>query len=143
MYGNMLIDLVMFILLSHSMAWKNPWNAIQTLSTCSKVSTAFITGLVLATTINPVFAEAISSPAPSSTIIYRSGKAPDGRVPITSESKKDITFLRCMSNCKSVCQRPSEGRAKLDCVQDCQDQCCNSYEQCSFKIKTTGIGTGL
>jgi hypothetical protein len=29
-----------------------------------------------------------------------------------------------------------EGNARLDCQQDCQDQCCNSYEQCSFKVKT-------
>ena len=29
-----------------------------------------------------------------------------------------------------------EGVARLDCQQDCQDQCCNSYEQCSFKVKT-------
>lgn len=78
----------------------------------------------------------------SSPVIYRSGKAPEGLPVAKTDSKKDYGFLRCMSNCKAQCLKPSEGLAKLDCAQDCQDQCCNSYEQCSFKI-TTNIGGGL
>ena len=75
---------------------------------------------------------------PSSAIVYKSGKSPIGKVAEKSESKKDISFLRCMSNCKAKCQLPGEGPAKGDCVLDCQDQCCDSYEQCSFRVKTTG-----
>jgi hypothetical protein len=79
----------------------------------------------------------------SSVPIYRSGKNPDPLSNSNKDSKvgtkKDINFLRCMSNCKSQCQMPGEGLVKTDCVQDCQDQCCDSYEQCSFKIK---INTG-
>lgn len=73
--------------------------------------------------------------------IYKSGKNPSSSSSSDSKvgTKKDIDFLRCMSNCKSDCQKPGEGLAKNDCIQDCQDQCCNSYEQCSFKIK---INTG-
>ena len=75
--------------------------------------------------------------------IYRSGKNPEAFSNSNKDSKvgtkKDINFLRCMSNCKSQCQLPGEGLVKTDCVQDCQDQCCDSYEQCSFKIK---INTG-
>lgn len=73
--------------------------------------------------------------------IYKSGKNPDGvsSKESTVGTKKDTSFLRCMSNCKTQCQLPGEGLVKSDCVQDCQDQCCNSYEQCSFKIK---INTG-
>ncbi len=83
----------------------------------------------------------------SPTIIYKSGKTPYiegsslGRKDSNSESKKDISFLRCISNCKAKCQLPGEGLAKNDCVQDCQDQCCNSYEQCSFRIKPTAGNT--
>ncbi len=81
----------------------------------------------------------------SANVIYKSGKNP---IPVdkndpTAGSKKDINFLRCMSNCKSKCQLPGEGLAKADCVQDCQDQCCDSYEQCSFKIKTSTIGNSI
>ena len=75
--------------------------------------------------------------------IYRSGKNPEVLSNSKKDSKvgtkKDINFLRCMSNCKAQCQLPGEGLVKTDCVQDCQDQCCDSYEQCSFKIK---INTG-
>lgn len=72
-------------------------------------------------------------------LIYKSGKNPVPPNPPDSKegTKKDSSFLRAMSNCKSYCQKPGEGMAKLDCLQDCQDQCCNSYEQCSFKIKTS------
>jgi len=82
-------------------------------------------------------------------IYYKSGKAPvsmdlkeknsntKGASDSKAGTKKDSNFLRCMSNCKSDCQAPSSGLAKVDCFQDCQDQCCNSYEQCSFKSKQT------
>jgi hypothetical protein len=80
--------------------------------------------------------------ADAKVLIYKSGKSPTP--PNQSDpkkgTKKDSTFLRCISDCKTRCQRPGEGLAKNDCVQDCQDQCCASYEQCSFKIKTTAGG---
>jgi hypothetical protein len=79
----------------------------------------------------PVIAADISS----STILYKSGKSPEGLPIKKSDSKKDITFLRCISDCKTKCQLPGQGIGKVDCIQDCQDQCCNSYEQCSYKIK--------
>eukprot|EP01038_Epipyxis_sp_PR26KG_P010717 gene10717-14390_t len=84
--------------------------------------------------------EVYAADIPSKVLLtYKTGKNPVGLYPSDSKvgSKKDTTFLRCMSNCKSTCQRPNEGLAKNDCVQDCQDQCCDSYEQCSFKIKCT------
>ncbi len=75
--------------------------------------------------------------------IYKSGKTPFyvGGKKQDSDSKvgtrKDPTFLKKMSNCKSDCQTPRAGTARSDCVQDCQDQVCESYEQCSFKIRQT------
>ena len=75
-------------------------------------------------------------------IIYKSGKMPIGGNKADPDSKvgtkKDSKFLRCISNCKSDCQTPNSGLARNDCVQDCQDICCDSYEQCSFKIRQTG-----
>ena len=93
-------------------------------------------------------AHAVASISGAQTFIYKTGKAPylvstgssdsatskDDKYP---GSKKDSSFLRSMSNCKTRCQQPGEGLAKNDCVQDCQDQTCNSYEQCSFRIKST------
>ena len=83
---------------------------------------------------------AAAAPAPQVTY-YKSGKSPFVQNPndLKEGTKKDKQFLRNMSNCKAKCQAPSEGLAKVDCIQDCQDQCCSSYEQCSFKIK---INTG-
>ena len=71
-------------------------------------------------------------------LVYKSGKNPAPVDPNDPKkgSKKDSTFLRCLSSCKQDCQKPGEGNAKLDCVQDCQDQCCSTYEQCTFKVKT-------
>lgn len=115
--------------------------------------TAFISVAVVASLLFGLHAPALSAEqgkqSASSTVvrIYKSGKTPqavDGPSSSSSSkssgdskagSRKDTDFLRRMSNCKTICQRPGEGLAKIDCVQDCQDQCCESYEQCSFKIK--------
>ena len=112
--------------------------------------TAFISVTVAASllfglnAIPPAWSAEQGKQSASNVMIYKSGKTPqavDGpsssRSPGDSKagSRKDIDFLRRMSNCKTICQRPGEGLAKIDCVQDCQDQCCDSYEQCSFKIK--------
>ena len=73
-------------------------------------------------------------------VIYKSGKTPEKFKNKNKDdktgTKKESKFLRCLSNCKSECQKPKDGLAALDCNQDCQDQCCESYEQCSFKIRT-------
>jgi hypothetical protein len=71
-------------------------------------------------------------------LVYKSGKSPIPNKDPNDKTgtKKDTNFLRCISNCKARCQLPTEGLAKTDCIQDCQDQCCTTYEQCSFKIKT-------
>ena len=84
--------------------------------------------------------------------VYKSGKAPylqsdsralDSKDDKYSGSKKDSSFLRALSSCKTKCQSPSEGLAKNDCVQDCQDQTCSSYEQCSFRIKASMGGNAI
>lgn len=75
---------------------------------------------------------------PATATIWKSGKNPRPVNPSDPKvgSKKDSSFLKCLSSCKQDCQKPSAGLAKGDCVQDCQDQCCTTYEQCSFKIKS-------
>ena len=79
-------------------------------------------------------------------MIYKSGKNPKGpnKDGDKTGTKKDYKFLKCMSGCKADCQSPSSGLAtqRNDCVQDCQDQCCDTYEQCSYKIKM-GSDTGM
>jgi hypothetical protein len=101
-----------------------------------KWATAILVTSVLA--FGPIDA-AIAAEAKKPLLIYKSGKSPVAANPNDPKqgTKKEPSFLRCVSNCKSDCQKPGEGLAKNDCVSDCQDQCCSSYEQCSFKIKSS------
>jgi hypothetical protein len=76
--------------------------------------------------------------------IWRTGKPPKvpGEKPRdkndTSGSRKDPRFLRSISDCKSQCENSpgpdGYARAKGDCLSDCQDICCTTYEQCTFAI---------
>ena len=104
---------------------------------------------VLATLMSGVVSAAILAP-PSASIaaddktIYRSGKAPivPGQKPPnkddTKGTRKDPNFLRAISQCKSTCLNTPgpDGLAKStpDCLSECQDICCTTYEQCTFAI---------
>ena len=76
--------------------------------------------------------------------IWLTGKAPKvpGQKPRDkgdyTGTKKDPKFLRSISDCKSQCENtPSPdglARSKEDCLSDCQDICCTTYEQCTFAI---------
>lgn len=140
--------LVLFLLsltsqsISLNTKWKQGFKS--TIQITSFSAALFFTSSVLipsTTFIQPVHAVSQQQQA----YIYKSGKAPylaTGSPSDTKDDKgpggrKETGFLRAMSNCKTKCQQPGEGLAKNDCIQDCQDQCCNSYEQCSFRIKST------
>ena len=98
-------------------------------------SAIFITSVLVFGPID----SAVAADAKKPLLTYKSGKSPTAANPNDPKlgTKKEPSFLRCVSNCKSDCQKPGEGLAKNDCVSDCQDQCCSSYEQCSFKIKSS------
>lgn len=55
-----------------------------------------------------------------------------------SGTRKDPNFLRSLADCKSQCEKTStpEGYAKPkeECLSDCQDICCTTYQQCTFGI---------
>jgi hypothetical protein len=86
---------------------------------------------------------AADAPLPPGTK-YISGKSPvlPGEVKKksgdTKGTRKDPDFLRSISDCKNGCQtsRDSDGlaRSKEDCLSECQDVCCKTYEQCTFNI---------
>ena len=75
----------------------------------------------------------------SSSTIWLTGKAP--KVPDqkprdpkdTKGTRRDPSFLRSLSDCKAQCENfgGPEGfaRTKEDCLSDCQDICCTTYEQ--------------
>lgn len=76
--------------------------------------------------------------------IYKSGKSPivPGQKPKDKNdvagTRKDSTFLRSISACKSQCEQTNGpdgyARSKEECLSDCQDICCTTYEQCTFGI---------
>jgi len=79
-----------------------------------------------------------------SATIWMSGKPPKvpGQKPKDkndlSGTRKDPSFLRSISSCKSQCENSvgpdGFARSKEECLSDCQDICCTTYEQCSFAI---------
>lgn len=86
---------------------------------------------------------AADSPLPPGTK-YISGKTPlaPGEVKKKSDNtkgtRKDPDFLRSIADCRNQCQGApgSDGLAKSkeDCLSECQDICCKTYEQCTFNI---------
>lgn len=98
--------------------------------------------ILLAGTFASSSASAAEVAKPST--IYLTGKFPivPGEKPRdkteTKGTRKDPAFLRSISDCKSQCEQKlgSDGyaRNKEDCLSECQDICCASYEQCTFNI---------
>ena len=76
--------------------------------------------------------------------IWLTGKAPKvpGQKPKDKNdpkgTRKDPNFLRSISDCKSQCENTPGpdglAKSKEDCLSECQDICCTTYEQCTFAI---------
>ena len=77
-------------------------------------------------------------------IIWKTGRAPQipGQKPKDKSdvrgTKKDPSFLRSISDCKSKCENSygpdGLSRSASECLSTCQDICCTTYEQCTFNI---------
>jgi hypothetical protein len=105
----------------------------------------FLENLALGVTITTLSAATAHKAAAASDggpTIWLTGKAPraPGQKPQdksdTRGTRKDPSFLRSISDCKSQCEQSSGtlARTKEECLQDCQDICCTTYEQCTFAI---------
>jgi len=117
-------------------------NAIRSItsSICSVAGAAFLSDITTYPDRNNAFAADDSS----KDTIYLTGKAPKvpGQKPKnkddTSGTKKDPGFLRSVSQCKGTCDRTptADGlaRTREECLSECQDICCTTYEQCTFAI---------
>lgn len=95
------------------------------------------TALVISGAIMPNSALAEDKPV----TVWMSGKAPivPGQKPKdkndVSGTRKDPNFLRSISDCKSQCENANGPmKTKEECLSECQDICCNTYEQCTFAI---------
>lgn len=102
--------------------------------------TALITGAgsIATITSNPEQSNAADD------IIWKTGRAPQipGQKPKdkgdVKGTKKDPSFLRSISDCKSKCENSygpdGLSRSASECLSSCQDICCTTYEQCTFNI---------
>ncbi|CEL93616.1 unnamed protein product [Vitrella brassicaformis CCMP3155] len=53
-------------------------------------------------------------------------------------TKRDPKFLKCLSQCLSECKKPGSygySKSEDECLEDCRDECCFTYEQCSYAIR--------
>jgi hypothetical protein len=81
---------------------------------------------------------------PSAATVWLSGKPP--RIPGSkpkdkndvSGTRKDPSFLRSIADCKNQCENVAGpdglSKSKEECLSECQDICCTTYEQCTFAI---------
>ena len=86
----------------------------------------------------------VASAADSGDTIWKTGKSPQipGQKPKdkndTKGTRKDPSFLRSIADCKGKCENSPgpDGLAKssTECLSECQDICCTTYEQCTFAI---------
>jgi len=87
---------------------------------------------------------ALAAEKSTEPIIWKSGKTPiipDAKPKDkndTSGTRKDSSFLRSIATCKGQCENSTDkdgyARSKEECLSDCQDICCTTYEQCTFGI---------
>ena len=90
------------------------------------------------------FALLVAPPVSAKT--YISGKNPDGPPKDPSDTKgtkKDYNYMRCLSSCLAKCQAPApgvQGKERGECLQDCRDDCCTTYEQCTYTIRDSPTG---
>jgi hypothetical protein len=76
--------------------------------------------------------------------VYKTGKAPKvpGEKPQSKDdtkgTRKDPSFLRSIAGCKSACLTTPDAaglaKSQSDCLSECQDICCTTYETCTFAI---------
>jgi len=52
-------------------------------------------------------------------------------------TKKDPKYLSCLNDCIPRCLGPpgSEAKERFDCMAECQDECCFTYQQCTYTVR--------
>jgi hypothetical protein len=83
----------------------------------------------------------IQAPADAAAVgprrwISGKGEKPKGSKDRTG-TKRDSSYLRCLSDCATDCRKPGQGlsRDSEDCLELCQDYCCQTYEQCTYLLQ--------
>ena len=109
------------------------------------IATSVVAITAITATLAPPAAFAASTTNTDGDTIWLTGKAPKvpGQKPKdksdVSGTRKDPKFLRSLADCKNQCENNTAGsdgyaKSKEDCLSECQDICCMTYEQCTFAI---------
>mmetsp|Transcript_9355 Transcript_9355/g.13798 ORF Transcript_9355/g.13798 Transcript_9355/m.13798 type:complete len:185 (-) Transcript_9355:2104-2658(-) len=105
----------------------------------TKIAAKSFAAFAVASAVVPTRSEAADE-----ATIWKTGKAPI--VPGQKKkdpkdvtgTRKDPNFLRSISDCKNQCTSSAGpdgfARPQEDCLSECQDICCTTYEQCTFSI---------
>jgi hypothetical protein len=91
-----------------------------------------------------ILPDGVSAKEPVGDIIWMTGKMPQvpGQKPRDKNdltgTRKDPSFLRSLADCKNQCENTAStggySKTKDECLSECQDICCTSYQQCTFAI---------
>lgn len=83
---------------------------------------------------------ALLADRPAYATRYVSGKNPAGKQEGDKGTRRDGGYLRCLSQCASTCERAGGGlgqKTRAECLNSCRDECCATYEQCTYSIPGT------
>jgi hypothetical protein len=84
----------------------------------------------------PRWAHAAAAPksADETPKVWLSGKS-DPLRPTSKDkpdgTRKDPKYLSCLNDCVPRCQGSSGSKDRSDCFDECQDECCFTYQQCT------------
>ena len=64
---------------------------------------------------------------------------PTNKEKSTDGTKKDGRYLSCLNDCVPRKQGPPGPgqKERVDCLDECQVECCQTYEQCTYVIRKT------
>lgn len=92
--------------------------------------------LAASASVPPRWAHAADAPksANGAPKVWLSGKS-DPLRPTSKDkpdgTRKDPKYLSCLNDCVPRCQGSSGSKDRSDCFDECQDECCFTYQQCT------------
>lgn len=142
------LTLLSFLVVSHGFSAMTPAKRIITTTRLSAQPTSSRRQWFLHTTAALFTLTANTAPSNAASTDFQRTVYITGKPPIvpgqssksnnnnnnnTQGTRKDPNFLRSISDCKSQCELQGN-KSKEDCLSECQDICCKTYEQCTFAI---------
>ena len=99
-----------------------------------------VAGLAGVAAMSPSIGAAHADDASAASRKWMSGRSDPIRKTSKDKSdgtKKDPKYLSCLNDCIPRCLGPpgSEQKDRLECLEQCQDDCCFTYQQCTYRVR--------